>query len=179
MTSFGVPLGATMPNQPEFSKPLSVLPMGGTPGSWEISSRLVTPSARSRPLLTCTMAPATVASMKLMSPPTRLASPGPSPLYGTCTASIFAWYRRFSAASAAAVLDDHALPPELRQLLTEEPRRNVGRAARREGHDELHRFLRPGLRPGCNAQQRGEQERSRSHADPPSVCRRFYSASAN
>jgi hypothetical protein len=80
MTSFGVPVGATMPNQPVFSNPGSVLAMAGTPGSRANSALLVTPSARRRPELMCPMEAATLVTAKVVSPPTRPVSAGPSPL---------------------------------------------------------------------------------------------------
>src|SRR5205807_4292567 len=61
------------------------------------------------------------------------------------------------AARAAAVLDQHRLAPDLRQLLAEQPRRDVGRSARRERHDEAHGLLRPGLRERRAAEQHGRR----------------------
>src|SRR6185436_13139861 len=79
-TLFGVPVGATRPNQPVFSKPGMVLAIGGTPGSCAASPLLVTPSARSRPPWMWPSAAATLPMKKLVSPATEAASPGPSPL---------------------------------------------------------------------------------------------------
>src|SRR5688572_7172458 len=78
--SLGVPVGATRPNQPVFSKPGMVLPIGGTPGSCAASPLLVTPSARSRPPWMWPMAAATLPRKKVVSPESDAASPGPSPL---------------------------------------------------------------------------------------------------
>ena len=53
-----------MPNQPVFSKPGSVFAIGGTPGSCGASALLVTPSARTRPLLMCGSVAATLVTVK-------------------------------------------------------------------------------------------------------------------
>src|SRR5712692_8368627 len=78
--SRGVPVGATMPNHPVFSKPGSVPATGGTPGSCGASALLVTPSARTRPELMCGSVAARLVTVNEISPPTRPASAGPSPL---------------------------------------------------------------------------------------------------
>src|SRR6267378_2456649 len=80
MISLGVPAGATMPNQPAFSKPGSVSAIGGTPESCGASVLLVMPRARSRPVLICPIEAARLVSAKVVSPPTSPASAGPSPL---------------------------------------------------------------------------------------------------
>src|SRR5438105_1715152 len=78
--SLGVPVGATMPNQPSFSKPASVRPIGGTPGSCGTSLLLVTPSARTRPDWMCGSVAAWVVRVDDVSPLARPPSAGPSPL---------------------------------------------------------------------------------------------------
>src|SRR6185503_5280951 len=98
MISLGVPVGATIPNHPVFSKPGSVCATGGTPGSCGASVLLVTPRARTRPELMCGSVAATLVTVNPISPPARPPSAGPSPLYGTATASAFAALRKFSAA---------------------------------------------------------------------------------
>src|SRR6185436_4255459 len=62
------------------------------------------------------------------------------------------------------------LAPDLSELLAEQPRRDVGRAAGRERHDEADRLLRPTL---CRGPGRGEREQRGPdklhppHCDPP------------
>ena len=56
------------------------------------------------------------------------------------------------AARAGTVLHDRRLA-ELRQDLREEPRRNVGRPARRRGHDQPDRLVGKGLREGRAAER--------------------------
>jgi hypothetical protein len=50
------------------------------------------------------------------------------------------------AAGAATVLDHHRVAPHLRELLADDPRRDVGRAAGRERDDESHRLVWEALR---------------------------------
>ena len=47
------------------------------------------------------------------------------------------------AAGAGLVLDHHRLAPDLLQAVADQARGDVGRAARRERHHDLHRFCRP------------------------------------
>src|SRR5712692_3434957 len=75
-----VPVGATMPTHPVFSKPGSVSATGGTPGSCGGLSLQVTPSARTRPELMCGSVAARLVTVNEISPLTRPASAGPSPL---------------------------------------------------------------------------------------------------
>ena len=49
------------------------------------------------------------------------------------------------ATAAGAVLDDHLLAPQLRQRLGDQPMPDIGRGARGQGHDDLHRPRRIGL----------------------------------
>ena len=54
------------------------------------------------------------------------------------------------AAGARLVVDQHRLVPGDAQLLADQPRQDVGRAARREGDDDVHRLAgvrRPGRAP--------------------------------
>ena len=46
---------------------------------------------------------------------------------------------RHHTARAGLVVDDHALPQRARDLLAHRARRDVGRAARRIGHDDAQR----------------------------------------
>ncbi|MNL40803.1 hypothetical protein D3C87_1631770 [compost metagenome] len=65
------------------SKPLMVSPMGGTPGNCGSACGLVTPSARSAPLLMCGRALSELANIMSTWPPSRSVMAGAVPLYGT------------------------------------------------------------------------------------------------
>src|SRR5436189_40060 len=104
--------------------------------------------------------------MMLKRPPIRSVCAGALPLYGTCTMSKPAsWFISWPArcdiepddgAAAGPAVDDDRLSPHRLQPIGEHAREHVGRAARREGHDELHRALwkRGGLLGTCRRRDR-------------------------
>src|SRR5476649_1153014 len=98
MTSFGVPVGTTNPNHPRFSNPGSVSATAGTAGNCGERCLLVTPNARSFPCWMKLIAAARFGVENGTWPAMVSTMAGASPLYGTCTTSIFAAYRKFYAA---------------------------------------------------------------------------------
>ena len=80
------------------------------------------------------------------------------------------------------VLDDELLPEPLGELLPDEARHHVGRAAGRERHDDAHDLVRVGLREGRAGKQRGAKRRDpddRPHrASPPGALLRAAMRSA-
>src|SRR5438132_6856112 len=79
----GLFLGAPSPSQSPASKPGTNSLTVGTSGSAGERAAVVTASARSFPLLTCSIDPATPAKEIRTCPPRRSANAGPAPRYGT------------------------------------------------------------------------------------------------
>jgi hypothetical protein len=78
--SFGVPRGATNPNQPAFSKPGTASAIVGASGTCGIRVLLVTPSARSLPPVMKLIDAARFTTPKSSCPLTMSVIAGPSPL---------------------------------------------------------------------------------------------------
>ena len=95
----GVPVTTATPNQPRFSKPATpASDTVGTSGSEGDRVRPVTASGRSlRSRRKLIDAPRFGAAQSIW-PPIRSVMATTSPLYGTCTESIFAKYSKLSAA---------------------------------------------------------------------------------
>ena len=69
-------------------------------------------------------------------------------------------HRADGTAAAAAIVDHDLLAEGARQFFRDGACGDVGRAARREGHDEAHRLRRPGLRPGRHdGERQGKQKK--------------------
>ena len=69
------------------------------------------------------------------------------------------------SAGAGAVLDDHRLSPEFGKLLPERARQDVGGAARRERHDDVHRLGRVGCACARCAPRSANASTTKRHAN--------------
>ena len=76
---------------------------------------------------------------------------------------------RDHAGCGRLVFHDHALAQHLAQLIGHEARRNIGRAAGAEAHDQPDRTNRVGLLGPRRAQARGREQQERA-AEPPRDC---------